>query len=150
MDVWNYAPSYYPGSAYVDWLGMSVYGPQFTDEPWAGFWPLVDWPYREMAALDPQKPIMITEWATGEFSSAGDKTNWIREAFDVMRTKLPRVKAEVYWHERWQNSDQSYSNLHINSSPRSPRRLPPGGGGCSVMEGRPVPPARAAFSLGWA
>ena len=36
-----------------------------------------------------------------------------------MRTKLPRVKAAVYWHERWQNEDQTYSNLHINSSPES-------------------------------
>jgi hypothetical protein len=26
------------------------------------------------------------------------------------------VKAAVYWHERWQNPDQSYSNLRVNSS----------------------------------
>ena len=36
-----------------------------------------------------------------------------------MRTKLPRVKAAVYWHERWQNEDQTYSNLHLNSSPEA-------------------------------
>ena len=36
-----------------------------------------------------------------------------------MKTKLPRVKAAVYWHERWQNDDQTYSNLHINSSPEA-------------------------------
>ena len=29
------------------------------------------------------------------------------------------MKAEVYWHERWQNDDQTYSNLHINSSPEA-------------------------------
>ena len=119
MDTWNFAPAYYPGSDYVDWLGFSVYGQQFTDEPWADFWPLVDWPYREISRLDPKKPIMITEWATGEFPHSGDKAKWIREAFEVMKTKLPRVKAEVYWHERWQNEDQSYSNLHINSSPEA-------------------------------
>ena len=48
MDRWNFAPAYYPGSDYVDWLGLSVYGQQFTDEPWAEFWPLVDWPYQEI------------------------------------------------------------------------------------------------------
>ena len=119
MDRWNYAPAYYPGPEYVDWLGLSVYGQQFTDEPWAEFWPLVDWPYHEIAQLDPRKPIMIAEWATGEFPDSGNKAKWIRNAFATMRDKLPRVKAEVYWHERWQNEDQTYSNLHINSSPEA-------------------------------
>lgn len=119
METWNFAPAYYPGSDYVDWLGMSVYGQQFNDEPWANFLPLIEWPYKEMAAIDSKKPIMITEWATGEFPKSGDKAKWIREAFEVMRTRLPRVKAAVYWHERWQNEDQSYSNLHINSSPEA-------------------------------
>ena len=36
-----------------------------------------------------------------------------------MRDNLPRVKAEVYWHERWQNEDESYSNLRVNSSPEA-------------------------------
>jgi hypothetical protein len=62
---------------------------------------------------------MIAEWATAEFPHAGDKAKWIREAFEIMRNKLPRVKAEVYWHERWQNEDNSYSNLRVNSSPES-------------------------------
>ena len=119
MDTWNFPPAYYPGSNYVDWLGLSVYGKQFNDEPWADFLSLVDWPYQEIARLDPKKPIMIAEWATGEFPNSGDKAEWIREAFAVMKTKCPRVKAEVYWHERWQNLDQSYSNLHINSSPEA-------------------------------
>jgi len=119
MDTWNFAPAYYPGSDYVDWLGLSVYGKQFNDEPWVDFWPLVDWPYQEIARLDPQKPIMIAEWATAEFPQAGDKAKWIREAFAIMRDNLPRVKAEVYWHERWQNEDESYSNLRVNSSPEA-------------------------------
>lgn len=119
VDKWNSAPAYYPGSDCVDWLGMSVYGQQFADEPWSNFLPLIDWPYQEMAAIDPKKPIMIAEWAAGEFPGSGDKAKWIDEAFEVMRTRLPRVKAAVYWHERWQNDDQTYSNLHINSSPEA-------------------------------
>ena len=118
IDTWNFPPAYYPGSNYVDWLGLSVYGQQFNAEPWADFLSLVDWPYQEIARLDPRKPILIAEWATGEFPNSGDKAKWIREAFAVLKTKCPRVKAEVYWHERWQNLDQSY-NLHINSSPEA-------------------------------
>jgi hypothetical protein len=121
LDTWNFAPSYYPGSDYVDWLGISVYGQQFTDEPNPDIPSLVDWPYQEMCGLDPAKPIMIAEWATGEFPYAVNqpgirKPEWIAQALHLFRTRYPRVKAAVYWHERWQNLDQSYSNLRVNSS----------------------------------
>jgi hypothetical protein len=119
MDTWNFAPAYYPGSAYVDWLGLSVYGEQFNDEPWADFYLLTKWPYEEMERLDPTKPIMIAEWATGEFPQKGDKAKWIADAFSLLREKFPRIKAAVYWHERWQNEDESFSNLRVNSSPEA-------------------------------
>ena len=35
-------------------LGLSVYGQQFKDEPWANIPSLVDWPYEEMSRLDPK------------------------------------------------------------------------------------------------
>ena len=116
METWNFVAAYYPGPEYVDWFGLSVYGQQFKDEPWANIRSLVDWPYEEMSQLDPTKPIMIAEWATGEFPHAGNKGEWIKDGLDNFRTRYPRIKAAVYWHERWQNEDQSYSNLHINSS----------------------------------
>ena len=47
------------------------------------------------------------------------KAEWIKQGLDNFRTRYPRIKAAVYWHERWQNLDQSYSNLHINSSVES-------------------------------
>jgi hypothetical protein len=124
MDTWNFAPAYYPGSDYVDWLGLSVYGQQFKDEPNPGIGSLVDWPYQEMCGLDPNKPIMIAEWATGEFPHSINepgihKPEWIRQALELFRTRYPRIKAAVYWHERWQNADQSYSNLRVNSSVES-------------------------------
>jgi hypothetical protein len=33
-----------------------------------------------------------------------------------MSRSHPRLKAAVFWHERWQNNDGSYSNLRVNSS----------------------------------
>jgi hypothetical protein len=124
MDTWNFGPAYYPGSDYVDWLGLSVYGQQFKDEPNPDIRSLVDWPYQEMCGLDPNKPIMIAEWATGEFPHSINepgihKPEWIGQGLELFRTRYPRIKAAVYWHERWQNSDQSYSNLRVNSSVES-------------------------------
>ena len=123
-ETWNCAAAYYHGSDYVDWLGLSVYGQQFKDEPNPDIPSLVDWPYEEMCRLDPKKPIMIAEWATGEFphSTAGGglgKADWIKEGLKLFRTRYPRIKAAVYWHERWQNADGSYSNLRVNSSVES-------------------------------
>ncbi len=124
LDTWNFAPAYYPGPDYVDWLGLSVYGQQFKDEANPDISSLMDWPYQEMCGLDPKKPIMIAEWATGEFPLSVNepgirKTEWIKQGLDLFRTHYPRVKAAVYWHERWQNPDQSYSNLRVNSSVES-------------------------------
>ena len=122
-ETWNCAPAYYPGSNYVDWLGLSVYGQQYKDEPNPDIPSLINWPYEEMCRLDPHKPIMVAEWATGEFPHSTDggglgKSEWIKQALQLFRT-FPRIKAAIYWHERWQNADGSYSNLHVNSSVES-------------------------------
>ncbi|MEO6054559.1 MAG: glycosyl hydrolase, partial [Chthoniobacterales bacterium] len=76
-DAWNLAKQYYPGSKYVDWLGLSVYGEQYSYESWSDFEPkddkgagLLNLPYAEMTALDPDKPIMLAEWGVGEFPLA--------------------------------------------------------------------------------
>ena len=118
-EKWNYPAAYYPGSQYVDWLGLSIYGQQVAgkaDDKWSDVEPLITWPYTQMAAVDPTKPIMAAEWGVGEFPDAGDKATFIREGLDLLRTKYPRIKAAIYWHERWQNPDQTYSNLRVNSS----------------------------------
>ncbi|HVD96425.1 MAG TPA: hypothetical protein VNE84_09865, partial [Candidatus Limnocylindria bacterium] len=49
------------------------------------------------------------------------KPEWIKQALELFRTRYPRVKAALYWHERWQNADGSYSNLRVNSSVESLR-----------------------------
>lgn len=116
-EEWNSMDKYYPGDAYVDWLGLSVYGQQFAGQGWLGFHAMMDRPYEDIARLDPQKPVVLAEWGIGEFPGSGDKAQWIREAFSSFRTMYPRLKAAVFWHERWENADGSVSNLRVNSSP---------------------------------
>ena len=83
-----------PDPVTVDWLGLSVYGQQYKDEPNPDIPSLVDWPYQEMSRLDPNKPIMIAEWATGEFPliaappSAIRKPAWIKQGLELFRTAL--------------------------------------------------------------
>ncbi len=120
IEPWTEFAQYYPGKDYVDWLGMSAYGQQWLDGKWEDFMSQVRGPYDELCQLDPDKPIMMTEWGVGEFPSSGSKAAWITSAFQEMAADYPRLRAAVYWHERWQNSEtQFYSNLKVNSSPEA-------------------------------
>ncbi len=125
QEEWNLAIQYYPGPEYCDWLGFSLYGSQFpSDGEWAPFFPLFDWPYTELTLLDPKKPIMVCEWGVADLPHLGSKPEWIEEGFRVMKdAKFPRLKACVFWHERWQNSEGAdawkYSNLRVNSTPEA-------------------------------
>ena len=116
---WNAMAEYYPGGDYVDWLGMSVYGQLTPDrDGWDEWSEVMDHAYEHLCALEPGKPVMLAEWGVGEFPNSGDKAAFIRDAFaELNGGKYPRIKAAVFWHERWQNSDESYSNLRVNSSP---------------------------------
>jgi beta-mannanase len=115
---WNTMQQYYPGPDYVDWLAMSVYGKQFRQgDWWVTFGEVMAKPYQEICRVDPVKPVLLAEWGVGEYPSVGDKGAWIMEGFSTMKTLYPRIRGAVYWHERWQNEDDTYSNLRVNSSP---------------------------------
>jgi hypothetical protein len=116
---WNRFAAYYPGSHYVDWLGLSVYGKLDSYMGWGSFFDVCNKAYQEVCKVDPSKPLMIAEWGVGEYPSSGNKAEWFKKAFSDFKELFPRIKAAVYWHERWQNSDESYSNLRVNSSPEA-------------------------------
>jgi hypothetical protein len=113
---WNSFAAYYPGPQYVDWLALSAYGKQFSDDPWITVPDTFDYPYDQLCLLDPSKPVMLAEWGIGEFPKAGSKARWLLEAMERMTWRYPRLKAAVFWHERWENEDGSYSDLKVNSS----------------------------------
>lgn len=116
---WNGISQYYPGSDVVDILALSVYGKLFYNVPWVSFEKAMDKGYKELCLLDAEKPVMVAEWAVGEFPKSGNKATWIEEAFVALKNRYPRVKAAVYWHERWENKDETYTNLRINSTPEA-------------------------------
>lgn len=116
--AWNRMANYYPGSSYVDWLGLSVYGKMDRSEGWADFATIMAEPYAEICKLDPVKPVFLAEWGVGEFPP-GDKASFIATALGQIPDKYPRVRLAVYWHERWENKDGTYSNLRVSSSPEA-------------------------------
>ncbi len=58
---WNRMANYYPGDAWIDWLGLSVYGPQTPGETLQSFTEILGDAYPEISAIS-NKPIAVLEW----------------------------------------------------------------------------------------
>jgi glycosyl hydrolase family 26 len=114
---WNRLAAYYPGDRWVDWVGLSAYGPQQPGDPWESFRSVFAPAYRELAAAAPRKPIALLEFgAIAE--DGGDKAAWIAAALhDVASGRYPRLKAVSYWSSNWTNDGTGPSIMRIDSSP---------------------------------
>ena len=62
---WNEIEKYYPGDSYIDWLGVSVYGPQESNEDYQEFSEIMNDIYPTLSSLS-NKPIAILEFAITE------------------------------------------------------------------------------------
>jgi len=82
---------YYPGDAYVDYVGVDGFN---FGTPWETFAQALDDPLRRLAAY--QKPIYIFSMA----SAAGPlKPAWITDAITVQMPKHPLLKAFIWFNE---------------------------------------------------
>ena len=61
VEAWNDFENYYPGDDYIDWIGVSVYGPQASDEDCQEFSETLDKVYQRMTKLT-DKPMAILEF----------------------------------------------------------------------------------------
>jgi hypothetical protein len=62
---WNKIENYYPGDDYIDWLGVSIYGPQEKGEDYQEFSEILNDIYPTLVNLS-NKPIAILEFAITE------------------------------------------------------------------------------------
>ncbi|MDR2355573.1 MAG: glycoside hydrolase family 26 protein [Clostridiales Family XIII bacterium] len=95
--TWNHSLMYYPGDAYADVIGLTLYNTgtyyAHVGEQWKSFTELYDSIYCDFAA-NFQKPLMITEFASA--SMGGDKNRWIVDMFENLY-RYPRFKIAVWW-----------------------------------------------------
>jgi len=114
-EPWNDLGQYYPGDDYVDWIGVSAYGGVFPGYDWEPLRRALDEAYPKLTAMSATKPIAVLE--TGVIEEEGkDKAAWIRSAYRALRSgRYPRVKAAIWWHERWVNDDDRVSDVRIDS-----------------------------------
>jgi hypothetical protein len=95
-DAWNQWSNYYPGDAYVDWMGFDGYnwGTVQTGSSWRAFTSIAGTIYAGLAAK--AKPIMIAETASTE--QGGDKAAWIAGILPALKTSYPAINAFVWFH----------------------------------------------------
>ncbi len=64
---WNSIQNYYPGDNYIDWLGVSIYGPQKSNEDYQEFSEILNDIYPQLTDLS-NKPIAVLEFAITELN----------------------------------------------------------------------------------
>lgn len=118
--TWNDPKQYYPGNAYVDWVGASVYGADAPTYDWTAFSTGLAVATAKLQSVAPGKPIAVFEWGVVEAPAKGDKARWIDDAFAALaERRFAAVRAVSWWDERWENDDGSWSDLRIDSSPEA-------------------------------
>jgi hypothetical protein len=112
-DWWNRLEWYYPGDAYVDWLGISDYGSLTPAGPVVNFAAKLDASgvYPVLTRLS-ARPMAVVEMGVVD-GPARVKPEWIRRAFAALRSgRYPRIQAAVWWDWRLAGID-----TRIDSSP---------------------------------
>lgn len=108
--------TYYPGDAYVDYLGINGYnwGRLYTTPEWTSQWQLFEevfGPSYDVFTSRTSKPVVIAETATTEVG--GDKAAWITDAFARLPERFPRIEMLT-----WFNINKE-TDWRINSSDAS-------------------------------
>ena len=89
----------YPGDAYVDWTCLDAYNwglNAVNPRPWRSFAQLFDPAYASIVKkVAPRKPMMLGEFATSPYG--GHKAAWIRQMFEQLPRKYPRIRALIYF-----------------------------------------------------
>lgn len=114
---WNWYANYYPGDAYVDFVGAHGFnGPRAFNAPHRTFDELFNGPGADYMLADlkrryPSKPILLGEIGTEEVAGR-EKGAWVRDAYDRM-LRDPQIAGAV-----WFNMNKE-SDWRINSSAAS-------------------------------
>jgi Glycosyl hydrolase family 26 len=115
---------YYPGAAYVDWVGMDAYNwgeSPLQSDRWLTAEESIEPTLDLLEALAPGKPICICESASTEYGNGGpteSKALWIHEMLDRYLPSRPAIKAYLWfnWNDTKAGTEERF-DWPIESSP---------------------------------
>ncbi len=120
--AWNAPKAYYPGDDYIDWIGISAYGPQHPAEDyWDTFSLIITERQNQILAISSNRPLALLEFGVTDHHPLGRKDAWITDAFNTILDENHPVqfKAVSWWHENWEESDNLWATIRIDSSAES-------------------------------
>jgi hypothetical protein len=94
---------YYPGDAYVDWVGVDAYNwgrNPLQPDRWVTAEESIQPTLEVLEKIAPGKPVCICESASTEIGAGGvdeDKALWIHEMLDEYLPSRPQIKAYVWF-----------------------------------------------------
>ena len=118
---WNQPKYYYPGDDYIDWIGISIYGPQNPNEDyWETFSEIIENRHNSIEEISKNKPLALLEFGVTDNHPLGDKSLWLKDAFEtILNNKYLSFKAISYWHENWEEEDDLFASIRVDSSKES-------------------------------
>ena len=111
--TWNNPHLYYPGDDYVDWVGLTGYnnGTSHAADVWREFDEIYRPLYDDYLRRYPDKPFMITEFASNEVG--GDKAAWISKGMAALaEDRYPNIKIAT-----WFDAQDNKWLYQLDSSP---------------------------------
>jgi beta-mannanase len=89
----------YPGSSYVDWIGMDGYNWSIVQgHQWQSFNQVFGRTYNNILNMSTGKPLMVAETASAEIG--GNKAAWILNAYDSQIPHVfPAIRAVIWFNE---------------------------------------------------
>jgi hypothetical protein len=110
--VHGFAPAYYPGNSYVEWIGTDGYNWAPPHLPWRSFAQIFEPFYRW--GLPTGKPMLIGEFGSAE-GVLGAKAAWFRQADREIKKEFPALRAVVYFNSTGMDFS-IYFNWTVTSS----------------------------------
>jgi hypothetical protein len=100
----NHWTNYYPGDAYVDWVGVDGYnwGTTQSGSVWSSFATIFGGAVSVYGDYGSKKPLLVAEVASCE--AGGDKAAWIDDARSQMQTSFTAFRA-LAWFEAVKDCD---------------------------------------------
>ena len=121
-EAWNQPKYYYPGDAYIDWVGFSLYGAQTLDEEWEGleFSTQLKQYYPSTKEIKTRNPMALLEFGVTDDHPDGNKSAWLDDAFKtILDNNYVKLAAINPWHENWENEDGTMTKIRLDSSPET-------------------------------
>jgi hypothetical protein len=128
-ESWNDPARAYPGSDYVDWVGIDGYnwgyGPSWdpTGNHWVSFSSIYSAAYQRARSIAPNKPVTIAEIASSE--DGGNKSAWIADMSAQLRSgAYPDVKLITWFdqdkEERWSGTSSAATRTAFTAWVKEP------------------------------